>query len=89
MIPDPRYSGKEKPHEPGFWGQTIKNASAKIMCLTANRCNKIILGMMTIAQYILGKDTPVNHEKMKSSLMISAGIKSVKYFTAGDFEALV
>ena len=55
---------KERPHEPGFFGQVIKNASDKIMRLPTNERNKVTIGMMTIAQRLLGKGAPINKEKM-------------------------
>lgn len=80
---------ENKPHEPGFFGQTLKNASNKIMSLPAIKRNKITLGMMSIAQLLLGKGTPINREKMKLSLIFSASLKTVKYSLLGAFQTLV
>lgn len=79
---------KKNPHEPGFWGQTVKNASDKIMRLPASERNEITIGIMTIAQRVLGRGAPVNKEKMNPLLMFTAAIKSIGYLATAAFETL-
>lgn len=80
---------KKSPHEPGFWGQVVKNASDKIMCLPAIERNKITIGMMTIAQRVLGRGAPINKEKMNNLLMFTSAVKSLRYLGSAVFETLV
>ncbi len=79
---------KENPHEPGLWGRIVHNASNKVMGLPAKERNEITIGMMTIAQRVLGRGAPINKEKMNNLLMFTSAIKSMGYLTCATFETL-